>query len=503
MGQQSGSLNNRIFEQTNKGETLPKLDFITFNGTINSNKYLVDMEFYNKNMNDEIDENLIDLEIDSSLWKNPYHNCSERIVPILIKTKFDGRGYRRPIDIVFVLDKSGSMTSRIDGSSCIEIAKEAFISMVQEAIILGDRICLITIDNNATLILPLTSKEEINFSELYEKIKLITAGGGTDLCVGFELAYKQFTSESSREKRIIYSTDMNDIRDSKFEDWIKISATNEIFTTILAIGTELNVDFTERVSHNRGCNYLSALNKNDFYDIMIKDFKYNFFPVVHDLVIKVSSSDYEIVEAIGTDVTEKVQNDDDYWTKVNHRYESKDFKKTISLLRIVFKRKNIKLRNPVVANICNFLRSKDNLISKMYSFFSSKVSENKVTGGLILLRLKNIGNYTTSKAKFTINFTSVKNTIYRKEYLYDFNSSEFCEDSSYLVKKSLCIYSYCSFARSLLSKSYDLNSENFQKVKDFTYETITKYYDEHKENNYILEMDNLIKASEKLLKKSK
>lgn len=227
----SGSLNTKSFSASLQYGILPTKNSITYQGIINSLLYNVKNSDSNEIL--DIESNFID-------WFNPINNHSEKFCSLLIKTKFDGIGYRRPIDLVFVLDKSGSMSSKLGENknsfkSCIDLAKTAFIELI-ENLNLDDRISLIAVDNKAYTILSLTSKQNIkegNMKEfnseksLFEAIKNIDADNGTDLCEGFREALLQFNMEetnleyANREKRIIYTTDMNDIKDSLFEEYIQ------------------------------------------------------------------------------------------------------------------------------------------------------------------------------------------------------------------------------------------------------------------------------------------
>lgn len=549
----TGSLNTKSFSELLNYGSVPKESSITYQGIINSNFFLS----ANKMCDDilELDINFID-------WVNPIYDIKEKLCSLLVKTKFDGIGFRKPIDIVFVLDKSGSMTSKLSRDvnskeSCIDLAKQAFIELLNH-LNDDDRISLIAIDDNAKNILSLTSKKQIfdgkmneyeSLDKLYEAIKSIKAYNGTDLCEGFRASLLQFDKDfnENREKRIIYTTDMKDIKDREFEEYIKNSALKGIYTTILAIGIELNSNFVEKVTHNRGCNYLSAIKAEDFRKIIIEDFKYNFFPIAHDIQIKIASSDFELIESLGTDYSLEKSNDDsdfNYWRSINHIYEKRNFRNVAEIILFCLKKTNkTKSRIPknVISNIFNFLKTKEIESCRIHSFFSSeKILNNDnhkslslIRGGLILLRLKNnfgINNSPlNSSIKIKLEYLGSDLNPYSKEYKFQFENSfyknqnevdyikthlnynftetalkEFCNHCEKqgiefnLSKKGVVIYCYVSFVKMILGISGKIQDGDKNLIIPDSFDglkSLLKMLDDEKNSkDYCNDLDRLFKA---------
>lgn len=567
-----GALNTISFSENYKyNRSYPQLDSITYDGIINSNYFQIE---------DSNSTDLLSLELDSVEWYNPYFNMNEVIVSMIMKTKYDGIGARKPIDLVFVLDKSGSMSSSLGKSqkSCISLAKEAILKLI-EFLNEDDKISLVAIDTRSTTVFPLTFIKNFKIDkELYDKtindINLIIASGGTELCAGYEGALSQFgcsynkesnqienistvTENTLREKRIIYSTDMNYINDNNFGNMIKKSSEKNIFTTIIGIGVNLNSNFTELVCKNKGCNYFSAMETEDLENIMIGKFDYHFFPVAHNIVIKFQNSDYKLIDSIGTDINlEIVKNEEEenYWRLVNHIYEQRSLRTQVEILLFAFKKRNLILRKPILAKICNFLKKREIEVTRLHSFFpcSTKIeSDNKTTvsGGLMLLRLvreneevdKNQPKAQVKNlAKITLNYHDLNNDFHSKDYKIDLNKNKdavtFKEIESTLelpskssisdkdeignnslqsnenkiekslirhlsaifdknclsstLVKALCLYSYTTYCRHAISKKF-ISNEDKNKLFAFTKDLIAKYFDNLKENDYLKELNQL------------
>ena len=298
-----GAQNNRCFEENIKNKIIPDVNSINYTGVFSSNYFPI--EEINR-------DDMLSLHLEYSSWTN-YDNRNENYIGCLIQTKYDGIGNRKPIDAIFVLDKSGSMGSVLSKSnnneekSCISLAKYSIhklIDILQD----DDIFSLITLTESADLVIPACNVKEIkeNLTEYKDKISKIEADGGTNLTVGYSLALEEarkikIKNNNERETRIIFSTDMNDLEESDFITLIKEAADEGIYTTIFGFGVNLNSSFLEKVTKNIGFNYFSALESSDIQKILVDEFDYNFFPVAHKINISLKSTDFNIIDSYGSD----------------------------------------------------------------------------------------------------------------------------------------------------------------------------------------------------------
>ena len=75
---------------------------VSFDGFINENYFQIESK--EKNL-------LSNIEISHGTSKNPINNKTETFIGLIVKTKYDGIGNRRPIDLSIALDISGSMST--------------------------------------------------------------------------------------------------------------------------------------------------------------------------------------------------------------------------------------------------------------------------------------------------------------------------------------------------------------------------------------------------------
>ena len=91
------------------------------------------------------------------------------------------------IDIVFVIDSSGSMSSNDKNGLRLQAAKN-FVDKLGEF----DRAAVVDFDSSARVYQPFTSDHEL----LYKAIEKVNSSGGTSLSAGINLAIQQFTDSS-------------------------------------------------------------------------------------------------------------------------------------------------------------------------------------------------------------------------------------------------------------------------------------------------------------------
>ncbi len=155
-------------------------------------------------------------------------------------------------DVVFVLDKSGSMNGEK-----IEQLKAAF-KVIIEQLPDDDRFDIIMFDSNIEVYKPeLIYATQSNRDEALEYLKGVNAGGSTNLYDGLEKALDMLTNSEARAPIIVMLTD-GQANAGKYESSVPIrehiAGMNNIFCPIFTLGFGDNVDF----------DFLSALSLENY-----------------------------------------------------------------------------------------------------------------------------------------------------------------------------------------------------------------------------------------------
>ena len=186
------AMNCNSYKDTINTGGLPQLDSLTYEGTFNSNYIRIDKRL------DIQGKDTLDLDYSTFVIENSITKQEEHYISVVIKSKYDGIGARKPIDLVFVLDKSGSMDSRLGScrDSCISLAKKCIFKLIDN-MLPEDRFSLVNVDNTGTTVFEMKDIDYLKSESVRNQIENISAGGGTDLNAGFLEALKSFESNSN------------------------------------------------------------------------------------------------------------------------------------------------------------------------------------------------------------------------------------------------------------------------------------------------------------------
>ncbi len=156
------------------------------------------------------------------------------------------------LDVVFVIDSSGSMSSNDSQNLRLEAAR-AFVEKLTE----DDRAAVIDFDSSAYLLQEFTNDHDA----LHNAINRIDHSGGTDLAEGIELAINQFTNDSYMRpdtyKYIIFLTDGYGYYDSSLTD--KAIENNIVIYTV-GLGNGVDDSLLQNIANNTGGKYFFASN---------------------------------------------------------------------------------------------------------------------------------------------------------------------------------------------------------------------------------------------------
>ena len=126
----------------------------------------------------------------------------EETLPVEMQIKDQKR--RARLTIVFIIDKSGSMSETSGGATKVELAKEAVIRSI-DLLSPMDKVGVIAFDEAASWVVPITLLDDP--ARVKNLVGTIRADGGTDIYAGVKAAAAVLPGDDSAIKHIILLTD--------------------------------------------------------------------------------------------------------------------------------------------------------------------------------------------------------------------------------------------------------------------------------------------------------
>ncbi len=234
---------------------------------------------------------------------------------------------RKPLNLVMVVDISGSMGGGLDNyyydgstkkpieeaearKTKMQVANETIVAMMQH-LKPGDNFGVVLFDDRAYRAKALRLVEETDMKAIAGHIMEIREQGGTNWQAGYEEGLKLYASlEEGRktvadyENRIIFLTDAmpntGELRKGGLFDMVRNAAERGIFTSFIGIGVDFNPELVEYVTKTKGANYFSVHNAKEFSKTLADDFNFMVTPLVFDLELTVTSDNYIIDGVFGS-----------------------------------------------------------------------------------------------------------------------------------------------------------------------------------------------------------
>ena len=135
--------------------------------------------------------------------------------------------------LMLVLDKSGSMTDGMFGTTRMELAKEAAMRAA-EVLTENDQVGVIAFDEAAKWVVPLQPVTDI--AAIQQRIGTIRAGGGTAFYTALFEASRALRETEAAQKHIIFLTD-GEAGDTGYESLVDDMAAQDITLTTVAVGS--------------------------------------------------------------------------------------------------------------------------------------------------------------------------------------------------------------------------------------------------------------------------
>jgi Mg-chelatase subunit ChlD len=176
----------------------------------------------------------------------------------------------KPVDLVLVLDRSGSMASYMGTKTRLDGAKEAAIAVIN-VLMSYDRVAVVSFDNLASINIQLTS----DFEKAKNEIQKITTGGTTSFGAGLSSAINELKSRGSKDHiwAIIFMSDGWHNTDPPPDPYV--AECKNLGVPIYTVGlgqypTDVNEQLLKWMASETGGKYLFAPSLYDLQNIFIR-----------------------------------------------------------------------------------------------------------------------------------------------------------------------------------------------------------------------------------------
>ncbi len=236
---------------------------------------------------------------------------------------------RRQLNLVAVLDISGSMSSQFDqyyydeseqrrpvdsSSSETKIAAATdSLAALTTHLEADDQLGVVLYNSQAHIAKPISLIGETDMDAIRGHIRDVTASGGTNMSAGLETAIDLLGEHENAdatqiENRIVFLTDMMPNTGATGRNTITATveeaAARGIHTTFIGMGLDENPDLAESLSKIRGANHYFVHSAAEFRQRLDDEFEYMVTPLVFDLQLELDG-DIEIDAISGSPNAER------------------------------------------------------------------------------------------------------------------------------------------------------------------------------------------------------
>ncbi|WP_121820956.1 vWA domain-containing protein [Halostella salina] len=236
---------------------------------------------------------------------------------------------RKTLNLVVVLDISGSMSSPFDRyyydrfgnrheveeyteRPKMDVATDVIASMTDH---LGgeDRFGMVLFNGDSHVAKPVREVRRTDMDAIRDHIRELKAGGGTNLSAGADagtdlLAEYADADQTEYETRMVYLTDAMPNRGTTAEDGLvdvaAENATRNVYTTFVGMGVDFNTELVDALTAVSGANYYSVRSADQFEERLDEEFEYMVTPLVFDLSLELDADGYAVEAVYGSSAAE-------------------------------------------------------------------------------------------------------------------------------------------------------------------------------------------------------
>lgn len=321
-------------------------------------------DYYFDTNNEEKEDKMFYPSLTEAVSPDPISGESQYYATVGLNSNIKESDFaRKKLNVVVVLDISGSMGAAIDNyyydmnennketKTKMKLAEESVNVLIDE-LNEDDSFGMVLFDDAGYKAKPLNKVSKVDMEAIKNHILEIEDRGGTNFEAGYTIAQELFedykdTDPNEYENRIIVITDaMPNIGTTSKEGLLEMmekSSNDKIYTTFIGVGLDFNTEVIKAITDVRGANYYAVNSEEAFKARMGEEFEYMVTPLVFDLDMSLESELFEVEKIYGTDSLSSEKNN---IMHVNTLFPSKsnddgEVKGGVILLKLKLKDKSI------------------------------------------------------------------------------------------------------------------------------------------------------------------
>jgi Ca-activated chloride channel family protein len=267
----------------------------------------------------------------TAVTRDPLGESTERYLTVGLNSSLDTNSFeRKRLNLVVVVDISGSMGSRFDqyyydrhgnrheredsdNRSKMAVARDVLVSLTEQ-LNPSDRFGVVLFNGNASLAKPLRRVGETDMEAIRDHIQDdVSAGGSTNLDGGMSKAaemLREYSNANQREveNRQIVITDAmpntGQTGDRALESRLAGYADDTLHTSFVGVGVDFNPRLVDQITSVEGANYRTVNSADQFEQYLVEEFEYMVTPLVYDLSVELDAEGYEVEKVYGSTAAE-------------------------------------------------------------------------------------------------------------------------------------------------------------------------------------------------------